>query len=485
MSAAPNISMLLAQLPQPVGHITSDSRLVRPGSVFVAYPGSLIDGRDFIDTAILAGAHAVLVEARGWTQRALPVPCIAVENLRRWYAMIVDAARQFPSKKLRLIGITGTNGKTSTATWIAQALEHMGQGCGVIGTLGAGRLVDHTALKTVGNTTPDASIVVDHLADFVKTGARAAVMEVSSHALDQERVHGLQFECAVFTNLTRDHLDYHRTMEAYRDAKAKLFAFASLRYVILNADDPYSAALPVSPGVRVVRYGLRAGEVIPQHLHIHRDGIAMTVQSPWGDITVKVGVLGAFNVSNVLAVIATLGAYGLTATQIGAAVNHITPVAGRMQRVVCTSAQPNVSVVVDYAHTPDALEKALTTLRSLSGGGALHVVFGCGGNRDAGKRPLMGSLAASLADCVWLTSDNPRHESPTAIINQIASGISDSLRDKVRIVEDRALAIHSAIASAKSNDMVLIAGKGHETYQEINGIRSDFDDVAIARAALC
>lgn len=459
----------------------SDSRAVRVGDVFVAYPGTTGDGRNYIDQAVANGACGVVVEARGYVARHCAVPVVALENLRRRYPALADEASGFPSRALTLIGVTGTNGKTSLSTWIAQALEAMGVGCGLIGTVGAGRI---GALVDTRNTTPDAGEIVAHLQQFVTQGARAAAMEVSSHALDQERVHGLHFRYAVFTNLTHDHLDYHGTMEAYAQAKAQLFAMPSLVGAVLNADDPTSARMRKATHATVVSYGFGEADVRATDCRFDRAGLQLTACTPWGEVRVRPPVLGRFNAANVLALIATLGAMGHSPADIVKGVNAITPVRGRMQRIAAPSSSKEAPLVlVDYAHTPDALEKALRTVRDLAPQGRVFVVFGCGGNRDAKKRPLMGRIAQQLADYVFVTNDNPRAEEPLAIAQDILQGISD--RARVQVELDRARAIRAAMAQAGEHDVVLIAGKGHETYQEVMGVRHPFDDASVAREALC
>jgi UDP-N-acetylmuramyl-tripeptide synthetase len=472
---------MIAALGVPVTHLSSDSRHLHAGSTFVAYPGTLSDGRDHIDSAILAGATSVLFEARGWNGRALSVPSLGVENLRRHFAAIADDVYGLPSAQLEMIGVTGTNGKTSTSMWIAEALSALGSPCGVIGTLGAGSPAQLVETK---NTTPDAGVLVAHLRGFVQAGMKAAVMEVSSHALHQDRVRGLQWDSAVFTNLTRDHLDYHGSMEAYQLAKARLFEMPTLKHAIVNADDPAADAMVVNTPAKIVRYGLSAGDVRVEQLTMNRGGMTLQLKTPWGAVHAQAGVTGRFNASNLAAVVSVLGVRGFSPSEIGSAVAGLKPVRGRMEMLSPSPGKP--LVVVDYAHTPDALAQALTTLREVSTtGGKLIVVFGCGGDRDAGKRPLMGATAVRLADAVWLTSDNPRSEDPDVIIANIASGMSAAKPSSLHRMASRADAIHAAIRAARPEDTVLIAGKGHETYQEVMGARTPFDDVAVAREALC
>ncbi len=472
---------MIKALGVPVAHLSSDSRHLHAGSTFVAYPGTLSDGRDHIDSAILAGATSVLFEARGWNGRALSVPSLGVENLRRHFAAIADHVYGQPSTQLTMIGVTGTNGKTSTSMWIAQALTALGTPCGVIGTLGAG---SPTQLLETKNTTPDAGLLVCHLRDFVQTGMKAAAMEVSSHALHQDRVRGLQWDIGVFTNLTRDHLDYHGSMEAYQLAKARLFEMPTLKTAIVNADDAAANAMVANTSAQIVRYGIQSGDVRVEQLTMNRAGMAVHLRTPWGAVKAQVGVTGRFNASNLAAVVSVLGTSGHTAAAIESAIAGLKPVRGRMEMLPPRAGKP--LVVVDYAHTPDALAQALTSLREVSAqGGKLIVVFGCGGDRDTGKRPLMGATAVRLADVIWLTSDNPRSEDPEVIIAHIAAGTSTAAPSALHRMVNRADAIRAAIAAARPQDTVLIAGKGHETYQEVMGVRTAFDDVAVAQEALC
>ncbi len=476
---------ILAALPAGFSRLTSDSRAVRTGDVFVAYPGTTGDGRDHIDSAVMHGAVAVLVEARGYVVRHHGVPCVTVENLRRRYATLADIAAGTPSAKLSLVGVTGTNGKTTVTTWIAQALESIGVGCGVIGTLGAGRL---GALRETTNTTPDAANIVGTLTQLVNGGARAAAMEVSSHALHQRRVDGLQFRVAVFTNLTRDHLDYHGSLEAYAEAKAHLFEFPSLTHIVLNADDPAAALMRVRmpSHAQCLTFGVTNpnADVRLVQASLTSTGMQLDIATPWGVLHVAPRVLGEFNVSNMLTVVATLSALGHTQIpELTKMIDALAPVRGRMELIAMPPTTQGPRVIVDYAHTPDALEKALNTVRGLSANGRLIVVFGCGGNRDAGKRPLMGAIAQRLADQVWVTSDNPRDEDAEAIIANVLRDCSAT--PEIHAVTDRAQAIHQAISRATANDIILIAGKGHETTQEIAGVKTAFDDATVAREALC
>ena len=478
----------LQALAVPLDDLTADSRAVKMGSVFVAYPGTVRDGRDFIADAVARGAAAVLWESEGFAwDRRWAVPNLGVSNLRARISEIAGCIYGNPSDALWMAGVTGTNGKTSVSQWIAAALDGLGRRSAVVGTLGNGLVGERSEAR---NTTPDAIVVQRLLADYLRRGARAVAMEVSSHGLDQERVGGIKYDVAVFTNLTRDHLDYHGTMEAYADAKFRLFSARGLRHAVVNVDDTWGARFAGrlgGSGLDVITFGaatandprprLRASEV-----SLSGAGVRFRLESEWGAGEVRSGVLGAFNVSNLLAVAGALLAAGVPFDDMLAALAALEPVPGRLERVGGGRAP---LVVIDYAHTPDALEKALQALRAVLQAGArdrrLLCVFGCGGDRDAGKRPLMGEVAARLADHVIVTSDNPRNEDPRAILAQVMSGIH--LRGS-EAIEERQVAIFTAVHQARAGDVVLLAGKGHETYQEIAGVRHPFNDREVATAAL-
>jgi UDP-N-acetylmuramoyl-L-alanyl-D-glutamate--2,6-diaminopimelate ligase len=399
-----------------------------------------------------------------------------------------------PGRRLWVVGVTGTNGKTTCSQWIAQALTRTGRGCAVVGTLGYGM---RPPLKPLANTTPDALWLHARLAEFARRGAQAVSMEVSSIGLDQHRVAGIDFDVALFTNLTRDHLEYHATMRRYRAAKARLFAWDSLRHAVVNVDDDFGRELARNvrrPGLAVTGYGFGkacgacALHVTGRDLVTGPEGVRFAVSTPWGKARVASGALGRHNAYNLLATLAVLLASGVRLRAAVSALAHLRPVPGRMERVG-GGAKP--LVVVDYAHTPDALKHALTTLREVIGhepratsrGPRLTCVFGCGGERDRGKRPQMGRLAARLADRVIVTSDNPRGESPQRIIADILEGVAAG-GDELAVIPDRRSAVQYAVAGARRGDVVLLAGKGHETYQLIAGARLPFSDVAEARRAL-
>ena len=463
-----------------VTRLTADSRRVQPGDVFVAYPGAHADGRNFIAQAVARGAAAVIAEA-GKGLAAGKVPLLEVTGLAGLSGEIAHLVYGRPSEHLWLAGVTGTNGKTSVTQWIAQAMDAIQHRCAVIGTLGNGFL---DALDESPNTTPDAITLHAALAGFVARGAQACAMEVSSIGLDQGRVNGAAFDVAVFTNLTRDHLDYHGSMEAYAAAKEKLFEAPGLKAAVLNLDDPMGVALAgkLKGRVHVIGYALNtvdaglADEIlIAEDLRLDAAGVEFELRGA----RLAAPVVGRFNVSNLLAVTGALLAHKEQLADIVAALRTLRPPPGRMQALGGLR-QP--LVVVDYAHTPDALEKALTVLRetATARGGKLVCVFGCGGDRDPGKRPQMGTAAARLADRVLVTSDNPRSEDPLKIIAEIVAGMPAPRR----IEPDRALAIAEAVANADARDVVLLAGKGHEPYQEIAGVRHPFSDLDAAKSAL-
>ncbi|HWT28560.1 MAG TPA: UDP-N-acetylmuramoyl-L-alanyl-D-glutamate--2,6-diaminopimelate ligase [Methylophilaceae bacterium] len=470
------LEMLSARGVTPVG-ITADSRQVRPGSLFVAYPGAQRDGRDYIGQAVSQGACAVLWEPEGyhWDER-LQVPNLAVSGLRAAAGDIADRFYGEPSRALWMIGVTGTNGKTSCSQWLAQALNILGRKTAVVGTLGNGF---PGALSAAINTTPDPILLQGMLADYLEQGASGVAMEVSSHGLDQGRVNGVHFDVAVFTNLSRDHLDYHGDIASYAAAKRKLFVWPGLAHAVVNSDDAFGRELAdqlAFAGKPVLTYGLDSGDVRASALVFNDRGLSMRIDSPFGAAKLEAGVAGRFNAYNLLAVLSTLLVSGVPLAQVVAAMAELRAVPGRMQQAG-GGALP--LVVVDYAHTPDALEKVLQALRTQTRG-QLICVFGCGGDRDAGKRPLMGQIVGQLADRALVTSDNPRSEDPQAIIKAIVADMTGDYH----IEPDRAVAITEAILNAGPGDVVLVAGKGHEAYQEVAGVRYPFSDLDVAERAL-
>ena len=482
MDARESVEHILQRLGIPVTQLVSDSRKAAPGTVFAAYPGEVRDGRDFVTQAVAHSVDGVLWEADHYQwDPALTIPNAGVTQLKHRIGEIAAHVYGEPSRAMRMIGVTGTNGKTSVAHWIAQSFAMLGQKVAIIGTIGNGFPsvgARPGALTPALNTTPDAIELQQRLAGYRQQGAVGCAMEVSSHGLEQGRVNGTAFHIAVLTNLTRDHLDYHGNMDNYANAKARLFSWPGLDWAVLNLDDAFGQRLESEVrSSQVAGYGFHRGSVIGGKLRLSQQGLDFDVHTDWGKAELSVPLLGRFNAANALATLTTLLVSGVALDAACGALTHIAPPPGRMQ-TLGGGAHP--LVVVDYAHTPDALEKVLATLRELVVGGRLICVFGCGGNRDAGKRPLMGQVAAAGADDVWLTSDNPRNEHPQQIIEDILAGSGA----KSHVEPDRARAIFEAIGGAHQGDVVLIAGKGHEDYQEIAGERLPFSDVAVARKAL-
>jgi len=462
-----------------IRELTLDSRNVRPGDLFLAVPGAKVDGRDHIADALKRGAAAVAYEVQGAT--VLPIteaPLIPVKGL---IAQLSDIAGRFygePSRLLDLVGVTGTNGKTSVTQLVAQALDRLGQRCGLIGTLGTGF---HGALQSGRLTTPDPLAVQSTLNDLKKAGARAVAMEVSSHALAQGRVAALAFDIVVMTNLSRDHLDYHGSMEAYKAAKAKLFAWSNLRCRVVNLDDDFGRELAAEQREsRLISYSLTdpAATLYCREATFDDDGVRAVLVTPQGEHMLRSSLLGRFNLSNMLAAVAALLAMDHPLDEILKVTAKLEGPVGRMQRLGGGS---KPLVVVDYAHTPDALEKVLEALRPHARG-QLTCLFGCGGDRDRGKRPLMAEVAERLADRVIVTDDNPRSEDPQVIFDDIRPGFAKA--DAVAFISGRGEAIARVIAGAGVDDVIILAGKGHEDYQEINGERHDFSDLVEAEKAL-
>lgn len=463
-----------------IAGLALDSRVVQPGDLFFALRGTRHDGRDFIGRAAAAGAVAALVDAPSPVANP-PVPVIEVPELAAHMSAIAGRFHENPSHGLVVTGVTGTNGKTTCSLLLAQLFDALEAPAGVIGTLGAGLL--NGDLQPTGLTTPEALGTQRLLAELRAAGARRVVMEVSSHSLEQQRVAAVRFHTALFTNLSRDHLDYHPDMAAYRDAKARLFRQPGLEIAVVNLDDPAGREIAAQATAGHC-YGYRLeGEA---HLRILRAefdpaGIRARIATPWGEGELESPLPGTFNLANLLGVIGVACAQGFALADVLAAIPKLEGAPGRMQSVTGPTTGPRV--VIDYAHTPDALAQALAALRAATRG-RLWCVFGCGGDRDRGKRPLMGAVAADGADQVVLTSDNPRGEDARAILTEIATGVPTARRARVQVIEDRRVAIGHAIAGASAADTVLIAGKGHESWQEIAGVRWPFDDAEEARRAL-
>ncbi len=469
---------------RPVPGLALDSRAVRPGTVFFALRGANRHGLEFLDAVRTAGALAVVWEPpyAGPLPPEPALPLLAAPELRRQLGLIAGRFYGDPSRRLRVVGITGTDGKTSCAHFIAQALSDADSGpCGILGTLGMG---EYGRTEPSPHTTPDPLVVQRWLAGLAAEGRRYAAMEASSHALDQGRVNGIEFAVAVLTNLTRDHLDYHGTVEAYGAAKRRLFFEHRPGWATLNLDDPFGRELAADlrGRTRVLGYGIGARPertdafVWGEHLELSPAGLRMRVRSSWGDGELAVGLLGRFNASNVLATLATLLALDLPFAEALSRVARTATVPGRMERWGGGFGQP--LAVVDYAHTPHALEQALRALRE-HGGRRLWCVFGCGGDRDPGKRPLMGAAAERLADRVIVTDDNPRTEDPARIVEAILSGMRRP--GAATVIHDRRTAILQALAEASPEDLVLIAGKGHEQEQIVGTERRPFSDRAVVR----
>lgn len=470
--------------------LVSDSRQLQAGDVFVACSGEAGDGRKHIAAAIQRGAAAVLWQADAAEQGfvwspAWQVPNLAIAQLDLQAGLIAAHALGEPSRDLWTVGVTGTNGKTSISHWLAQAFALLGHKPALIGTLGYGFLPD---LAPASHTTPEAVRLQNLLASLREQGASHVLMEVSSHGLMQGRAHGVAFDVAVLTNLTHDHLDYHGTMEAYAAAKARLFAWDGLKAAVINADDAFGAELLSRlPTETVLSYGFNAGSLRGLDLSVDANGLQFRVTSPWGQCEIRSPLLGRFNASNLLAVLGVLLKSGVSMEAASQVLGRIEPAKGRMQ---CLGGGPVPKIVVDYAHTPDALEKALTALReTMPVGKRLYCVIGCGGDRDRGKRPLMASVACRYADTVIITNDNPRSENPRRIINDMLKGIAGAAaratnRGDYSVESNRTKAIEVAIECAGPDDVVLIAGKGHEEFQEIGSTKHPFSDMQVAEYVL-
>jgi len=460
---------------QEIEGIAYDSRQVRQNYLFVAVPGGHVNGEDYIDDAIRRGAVAVVSQKDVWTKRS--VAHIHVENARLALAEISSAYYGHPSQRLEMFGITGTNGKTTTSFMIRSILVKAGRPAGLIGTV---RYEMGERVIPATRTTPEATDIQFMLDRMINSGCDSAVMEVSSHALDQQRVWGVAFDVGIFTNLSRDHLDYHGTMDRYFNAKCQLFRslgqFGKSSVAVINMDDEWGMKIAAINGLQadLITYGEHPGAMVcATGIELGPDGSAFHVRTPWGEGRVELNMPGRHNISNALAAIAATGSRGVSLQVIIDAFRAMEQVPGRLQKF---TSRRKVTVLVDYAHTDDALQRVLQTIREFSRG-RVTVVFGCGGNRDVSKRPAMGAVAAQLADHVILTNDNPRHENPLDIIKQIEQGIPRGTSYEVE--PDREFAIAAAIARARPGDVVLVAGKGHENYQEFANSITPFDDCQI------
>lgn len=491
LSLLQGLSGLPRKLPEVadvmVTGVKMDSRLVGQGDLFIACFGQNHDARNYIEAVVEQGAAAVLAESgSGWSgvKVVAGVPVIAIDNLSKKISDIASRFYSEPSKKLSVFGITGTNGKTSCSQFIAQALSNCGFRCGVIGTLGYGVQGE---LKETELTTPDAVFTQMALAEMVNNKVDPVVMEVSSVGLHQKRVAAVNFDTAIFTNLTRDHLDYHNSMEEYANNKKKLFTMPGLRHAVINLDDPFALSIinEIDSEVETSTYSLSntVATVYASELRLTRSGYEAVLHTPLGQGRVSGKLLGSFNFSNVLAVAAALVNYlparqECSITQLCELLSGLKPVNGRMELI---GEAQDITAVVDYAHTPDGLRSALVALREHFAS-RIWCVFGCGGNRDKGKRPLMGEIAEAYADRLIISDDNPRREQGDEIVQHILSGIRTP--SAVMVIRDRAAAIEYAIANASAGDVVLVAGKGHETYQDIDGDRHIFSDANQVRLAL-
>jgi len=492
VSKIPSRSVALAELvpgyagipDTPVSGVALDSRQVKAGDVFTALRGTQVDGREYIDSAIDAGAAVVLADGDviGSETRS-GVEIVTVPGLSARVGEIAARFYGHPTESMHLVGVTGTNGKSTCAYLASQLLARHFGSAAVMGTIGNGVWQGgEIELVETGLTTPDPVRLQADYAEFAARGANAAAMEVSSHSLAQGRVHGLVFDTAVFTNLTRDHLDYHSNMVAYGAAKEKLFGLPKLKRGVINIDDPFGAQLVERcklRGLKLLTYGLTSGDLRISELKRSDNGFSAHLITPWGEGELEAPLIGDFNIHNALAVVAAVAAAGMPLADILAAFPSVRPVPGRMERVAVSGAE-DISVLVDYAHTPDALRAALEAARPYCRG-KLWCVFGCGGDRDTGKRAPMGRIAVDLSDRVVVTSDNPRSENPQKIIDDIVAGMDGAPID---VYADRAEAIRFAIDSAAPGDMVLIAGKGHEDYQLVGERKLHFCDREQAAEAL-
>lgn len=469
----------------PISGIADDSRQVKPGDAFLAWQGVAAHGLNFADAAIAAGAAVVVWDADTGdeSQAKGEVPFVAVNGLVSHLGEIANRWYDWPSRSLKVVGITGTNGKTTVAYLIAQCLKKLGSECAYIGTLGADLNELHTDL---GMTTPPCLELHKQLALFCDAGASHAALEVSSHALDQNRVSGVQFDAAVFTNLSRDHIDYHGDMREYGEVKARLFTDYEAKHKIISVDTEFGQELAARCVGDVVTVSTRFDRVANGRPYVFVRSVVttpvgsrITINSSWGDGEIEIPLLGDFNIANAVEVLALLLSWNMDFSAACAVISEVKAPPGRMQRVVGSGAATVPSILVDYAHTPAALEAALRAVRGHARG-EVWCVFGCGGDRDRGKRPQMGKVASRLADRAIVTSDNPRSEPPDVIIADVLAGMNE----KAIAIESRAAAIDHAVQSAKPTDVILIAGKGHEDYQLIGDKRLDFSDYQVALASI-
>ncbi|WP_257263064.1 UDP-N-acetylmuramoyl-L-alanyl-D-glutamate--2,6-diaminopimelate ligase [Endozoicomonas sp. ONNA2] len=475
-----------------LSHLTLDSRRITGGELFIAIPGIQSDGRHYIADALEKGAAAVLVDDSEGFDLSAAKGCESVFFVPDLSGKVGSLANRFyrqPSEQLSIIGVTGTNGKTSCCWFIAEILGQLGKPCALMGTVGRGM---PGQMEASLNTTSDVITLQQYLGQLVADGVQALAMEVSSHGLDQGRVSGVSFEVALFTHISRDHLDYHGSLENYAAAKARLFSQCTYRYAVIGKDDAFAPLMLSScpPNANITTWSLEdaSADVYLSHIEALPQGFRATIHTPWGVGTLATSLLGRFNLENLLAVIAALGVQGYALDRLLAAIALISAPPGRMQQF---GGGPQPLVLVDYAHTPDAIDSVLCSLREHRAQivkmqpsakdcekdvGNIVCIYGCGGDRDRGKRPLMTLAALRGADKAVLTSDNPRTEDPLQIIADALDGIAQNDRRRIQVIADRSEAISSTITSAGTGDIIVIAGKGHENYQEIQGVRHHFDD---------
>ncbi len=462
------------------GNLVIDSRKVNSGDVFCAYQGTANDGREYINSAIERGATAILYQPP-YSDIQTKLENHPIENLMQLVGIFAAHKYNYPSKSIKNFAVTGTNGKTSITHWLNQAYTSLGYKTGIIGTTGAGI---YPNLNDYASTTPDPVTLQQLLLKFKNAAVNVLAMEVSSHALHQGRVNGVNFDTAIFTNLTQDHLDYHLTMDNYFAAKEELFYWSGLKNAVINSDDPYGQRIITGlenshSTANIISYGINSGDIRARDIKLSNRGCEFILTYAKEEAQIYAPVIGLFNIYNLLAVIASLLVDNINFSQIKDLIAQLKPVTGRMDAKIIDG---KPLVVVDYAHTPDALEKALSTLNEIKGNGKLICVFGCGGNRDRSKRPLMGQAVAKYADKIIITTDNPRFEEPEAIIADILPAMADNKHYQVEIKREEA--IYTAINMAAPDDIILVAGKGHEPYQEIKGVKYSFSDLEIVAQIL-
>ncbi len=473
-----SLTTVTADLDVPINGLALDSRLVKKNDLFIAHKGSHLDGRQFIDDAVGNGAAAIVAEAHSDTHPyhlRNTIPVILIPALHKYIGTIAAEFYDHPADKLSVVGITGTNGKTSSAYFTAQALQELGVKCGVIGTLGKGI---YGNVKFGSLTTPDAITLQQTFAEFVHEHAKVVAMEVSSHSIEQQRISGVPFEVSIFTNLTQDHLDYHGDMQTYGAVKKRLFESNATKNAVINVDDQFGNEIYRELHTTKNSYPCSLNStnknlpnaIVAEHIVSNANGIKAMITTPWGAGELQTKLVGEFNLSNVLGVLAALCVMGYPLQDVLRALSKLNSVPGRMQSF--TTAE-GVLIVVDYAHTPDALEKVLMTLRKHSHK-KLLCLFGCGGDRDKGKRPIMAQIAEKNADIIYVTDDNPRHEKSADIIADILKGFNT--QEKVNVLADRAMAIKEIIRAAQPGDCVLIAGRGGEIYQQVGDDKIPFCD---------